>query len=79
MSWDTHDELCFIDGLANHSGLGEHSKSVPTEQGRLELLLLYQKGIKLRSRWDGLDQKEIENHLQSLINKLQQSVNKEKK
>jgi len=79
MSWDTHDELSFIDGLANHSGVSEHSKSIPTEQGRLDLLILYQKGIKLRSKWDGLDQKEIENHLQSLINNLQQSVNKEKK
>lgn len=79
MSWDTHDELSFIDGIANHSGVSEHSKPIPTDQSRLEMLLSYQKGIKLRSKWDGLDQKEIEGHLQFRINNLQQSVNKEKK
>lgn len=79
-AWDTHDELAFIDGLANHRDPGEHKlKPSPTDADRLHLLLLYQQGIKMRTRWDTLDQKKIENHLQSLINNLQQSVNKEKK
>lgn len=79
MSWNTQDELTFIDGLTNHQNVGEHHHKIATAEDRLAILLLYQKGITLRKKWEGLDQKSIEAHLQALINNLQQSLTKEKK
>jgi hypothetical protein len=79
MSWDTQDELAFISGLTNHQNVGEHHHKIATAEDRLAMLLLYKKGIALRSKWEGLDQKLIEAHLQALINNLQQSLTKEKK
>ena len=83
MSWNTQDELTFIDGLTNHQNIGEHHHKhyhkIATAEDRLAMLLLYKKGIALRKKWEGLDQKSIEAHLQALINNLQQSLTKEKK
>jgi len=79
MSWNTQDELTFIDGLTNHQNVGAHHHKIATAEDRLAILLLYQKGITLRKKWEVLDQKSIEAHLQALINNLQQSLTKEKK
>lgn len=68
MTWTTRDELSFIDSLGTRAWVP--SPKAFSEERRLDYLLGYREGLKLRVHWAPISRTEVEAHLNRLIDQL---------
>lgn len=77
MTWTTRDELSFIDALGTGAWV-PYPKPFSAER-RLDYLLGYREGLKLRVHWAPISRAEVEQHLNRLIDQLSNQLHKENK